>query len=122
MIKTKSLADDADPAITSLYTPSLLFAAVNAATFSGSVVDSATGKAIPNAIVTVGSKVARTNGERRISNRSGWNCSRGARLWIFAVSNHGGSARRESRANEIDRHHAARAVSFVLGSGDAQHS
>lgn len=34
---------------------------VNAATFSGSVVDSATGKMIPNAIVTVGSKVARTN-------------------------------------------------------------
>ncbi len=34
----------------------------NAATFSGSVVDSTTGKPIPNAIVTIGSKVARTNG------------------------------------------------------------
>lgn len=39
----------------------LAVCSVNATTFSGSVVDSATGKMIANAIVTVGSKVARTN-------------------------------------------------------------
>ncbi|MBV9155137.1 MAG: GTP-binding protein [Acidobacteriaceae bacterium] len=43
-----------------------LFIAVSlasAATYSGSVTDAATGKAIPGAIVTVGSKVVRTSGD-----------------------------------------------------------